>query len=142
MKKTWLIVCLFGIYMSTYADTQRMWIFLSDKGENVQKRLSKPSAFLSKASLALKKEKGVVLNAQDLPVSQSYVGALAGYDCKVLSASKWLNAVAVDIPDNCIQEVRDLCFVTGITAGQSYFGKAAARCFWMPASRRTTRRAT
>ena len=120
MKKTGLIIGLLGIYMSIYADTQRMWIFLSDKGENVQKRLSKPSAFLSKASLALKKEKGIVLNAQDLPVWQSYIGALAGYDCKVLSTSKWLNAVAVDIPDNCIEEVRDLCFVTGLTVVQKF----------------------
>lgn len=114
MKKTWLIIGLLGIYMSIYADTHRMWIFLSDKGENIQKRLSKPTAFLSKASLALKKEKGITLNEQDLPVWQSYVGALGNYDCKVLSTSRWLNAVAVDIPENCLEEVQDLCFVKDI----------------------------
>lgn len=120
MKKTWLILSLLGIYMSTFADTYRMWIFLSDKGENIKKRLSKPTAFLSKASLALKKEKGIVLNAQDLPVWQSYVGALSNYECKVLSTSRWLNAVAVDIPDNCIEEVNNLCFVTGIKPVQKF----------------------
>ncbi len=120
MKKTWLIFSLLGIYMSMNADTHRMWIFLSDKGENVQKRLAKPSAFLSKASLALKKEKGIILNEQDLPVWQSYLGGLSNYDCKVLSTSRWLNAVAVDIPDNCIEEVNALCFVTGMKPVQTF----------------------
>lgn len=118
MKKIMLAALVASIASSSFAQT-RMWVFLADKGANTQAKLQQPARFLSEKALENRKEKGIALTEEDLPVLNEYVTALNRYDCKVLSTSRWLNAVAVEIPQNCEEEVRDLCFVTGIKPIQS-----------------------
>lgn len=116
MKKLTFIVLLLFTGLQLSARDYRVWVFFSDKGEKTEQRLKNPESFLSKESILKKKNKGIGLTEGDLPVWNQYVETLSQFDCKVLGKSRWLNAVAVEVPDNCLEEVKNLCFVTGSQA--------------------------
>ncbi len=114
MKKLTFVVLLLLAGIQLNARDYRVWVFLSDKGENISKRISQPEKFLSQESIQNKKQKGIKITEGDLPVWSSYLETLGHYDCKMLGKSRWLNAVAVQVPDNCLEEVTSLCFVTEV----------------------------
>lgn len=116
MKKLTFIVLLLFTGLQLNARDYRVWIFFSDKGEKIGQRLAHPESFLSKESIQKKKNKGIGFTEGDLPVWNQYVETLSQYECKVLGKSRWLNAVAVQVPENCLEEVNELCFVTGSKA--------------------------
>lgn len=112
MKKVFFVSIMLLVSVTGFADN-RMWIFLSDKGNQTAQSLKHPEKLLSKEARQMRKEKGIAINAEDLPVLGSYVKELQKYDCEILSTSRWLNAVAVNVSDECLNEVQSLCFVEG-----------------------------
>lgn len=101
------------------AQTQRYWVFLSDKGTEAPQWLSNPRAFLSADALALKAEKGISIDESDIPVSQAYRSVLAANSQKVLYASRWLNAVAVEVNPAQLAAIQALPFTQSITPVQT-----------------------
>lgn len=113
MKKQLIFLAISLLWGMNVMSQQATWVFLSDKGDCVAERLAEPEAFLSPAAIAARQAKGLQLDASDLPVFQAYVEELKIHSYQVLSTSKWLNAVAVQLPAECLEEVEALDFVTG-----------------------------
>lgn len=74
-----------------------VWVFFTDKGNEVQNYLSKPTTVVSEKSL---KRRAKVLNEdkliteKDVPVNQSYVEQIKSKGFQVKQKTKWFNGVS------------------------------------------------
>lgn len=114
MKKPIILFLFWVTTLSMFAQNQRVWVCLSDKGQNIAARLAHPEQFLSPSALAIKAEKGILLDESDLPVAGEYLQTLQQYNCKVLGKSRWLNAVALELSSKELAIIKDLPFVTSV----------------------------
>lgn len=74
-----------------------VWIYFSDKGEDVNEKLNNPETFLTDKSLVrrLNKIKGEnIVDFRDVPVNRNYIRELTGSGIKIRNVSKWFNAVS------------------------------------------------
>jgi len=93
---------------------QQAWVFLADKGNCVAEQLAKPSDFLSPKAIEKRKANQVSIDQSDLPVASEYMDILKIHSHRLLGSSRWLNAVAVEIDESCLEELEALDFVTGL----------------------------
>jgi serine protease AprX len=79
------------------AEELLVWVFFSDKGENVQSYYSKQNTVVSEKSL---KRRAKVLNenelisTRDLPVNESYIDEVKSLGFRVKQKTKWFNGVS------------------------------------------------
>lgn len=109
MKYLW--ICVLWLAALPVSGQQAYWVFLKDKGPGAAQRLSQPETFLSADALAIRREKGVAVDLDDVPVSPAYLQSLRSCGFEVIGASRWLNAAVVrtDAPES----LRQLAFVAG-----------------------------
>jgi len=91
------------------------WVFLTDKGAAGKQRV--PQNVVSLRSLARRAKVmpyGKLVQAQDLPVAQAYVDAIAGHVQLVRKQSRWFNAVSVQATRAQLLELAELSFVKEI----------------------------
>jgi len=93
---------------------EKVWVFFTDKGTNVEESLAHPEKLLSSEALARRAEKGLSVDIHDVPVHGDYLDILNEFELEVLSTSRWLNAAAVSVKAECIDELNKLCFVNGL----------------------------
>ncbi|MBN2029802.1 S8 family peptidase [bacterium] len=102
-------------------DDQKYWVFFKDKGENgvLQKNGFEAGLTLNISQRALMRRAKVqneekLIDFFDLPVSAQYIQQLevVGLECRVVS--RWLNGVSVVIPQEILEEVRSLPFVSRV----------------------------
>lgn len=108
-----MLICLALLLGNTISAQERFWIMLSDKGPEATQLLEQPETFLSEAAIARRASNGIAINASDLPVHADYVEQIEQIGANVLSASRWLNAVAVEASEAQLERIDKLCFVTG-----------------------------
>ncbi len=104
---------------------QKVWVFLSDKGNCVEEQLQQPENFLSAEAIENRKLHGISIDESDLPVVSAYVEQLKMHSHQVVGTSRWLNAVAVELTPDCVEEVEALDFVTGLRPMQSLVKSSA-----------------
>lgn len=93
------------------------WIFLKDKGPDIQTRLvqfqdSLPERTIARRRKAIAAE--TVVDINDLSVYKPYSDSLAGYLIKTREESRWLNAVSAELKESDIPRIKDLAFVTDL----------------------------
>jgi serine protease AprX len=74
-----------------------VWVFFSDKGDNLHNYLSKPSTVVSEKSLKRRAkvlDENNLLTPRDLPVNMEYVDQLESIGFKVKNKTKWFNGVS------------------------------------------------
>jgi serine protease AprX len=74
-----------------------VWVFFSDKGDNLQNYLNKPSTVVSDKSLKRRAKvlsENKLLTQRDLPVNQTYVDQLVSIGFQVKNKTKWFNGVS------------------------------------------------
>jgi serine protease AprX len=101
--------------------TGKYWVFFKDKGNKFQAELirSLTGSDLGLPSRAMIRRAKVrrgsqLLDDSDLPVSMAYIRELRKLDLKPLTVSRWLNSVSIRIPENQIQTVLSMPFVSRI----------------------------
>lgn len=114
MKKQIIFLTVLAASMQLFAQNSRMWIFFTDKGQNIEAQLAHPEQFLSATSLERRSQKGISLDESDLPVCKAYTQALQQQNCTILSASRWLNAVAIEANPQQLAAIQQLKFVSGV----------------------------
>lgn len=99
MRKIVLCFALVCCVLSLQAQrTDKYWVSLRDK-QGCVFMLDNPSEFLSVRALERRQRQGIVVDSLDLPVSEVYVQALRQAGLTVQNQSKWLNGVAVFVPE-------------------------------------------
>jgi subtilisin family serine protease len=91
-----------------------VWVFFSDKGENIQNYLSKPSTVVSEKSLkrrakVLSQDK--LITQTDLPVNQNYIDQLNSLGFQVKQKTKWFNGVSGWVRKSELTRFTNLPFV-------------------------------
>ncbi len=83
--------------------------------------VKRPEQFLSRKSIARRQRQRLKIDKTDLPVTPSYVEAIAGTGASVLLASKWNNTVLVQVEDTTLMErVAQLPCVGGVRKVAAY----------------------
>jgi len=93
----------FGLVCASQAQS-KYWIVLKDKPLTA-------SPCLSPTSLADRQQRGLAVDASDLPLDRTYLDALTQQGIRPLNRSRWLNAVSAELTDNQLAAVRQLPFV-------------------------------
>jgi subtilisin family serine protease len=105
------------IISSTEDSQMLIWVFLKDKGNNIENYINSPETVVSEKSL---KRRGKVLSKtslikfEDIPVNQNYIDQLTNLGFKVKHKSKWFNAVSGYINKTDIVSISRLPFVNSI----------------------------
>ncbi|MFO7370031.1 MAG: S8 family serine peptidase [Bacteroidales bacterium] len=89
-----------------------------------------PAEFLSQKALERRKNQGIPITHNDLPVSQVYIDSLKWAGAKVLHTSKWLNTATIQVSDSLILDrISGFGFVRKTTTAlnkQSYHSRKKA----------------
>jgi serine protease AprX len=95
-------------------DTARFVITFSDR-KGSPYSVGNPSAYLSARAILRRTNQGISIKLNDLPVNPSYIDSVAKTGVKILTHSKWLNAVSIDTTGhpNAMNKILALPFVTG-----------------------------
>lgn len=91
-----------------------MWIYFTDKGDNVNRFFSNPELIVSKESLERRKKvlpPNNLIDYDDLPVNEEYVNVIKNKVIEIKHRSRWFNAISVIIDKQNINELTLLPFV-------------------------------
>lgn len=92
----------------------KYWIQFTDKGNNPYS-LSNPSAYLSADAIQRRTNFNIALDSADLPVTPSYIAAVAQTGVTVRAVSKWLNGVVIITSDTAaLSQINQLPFVQAV----------------------------
>jgi subtilisin family serine protease len=96
---------------SSQSEEILVWVFFTDKGENIQNYLSNPLTVVSEKSL---KRRAKVLSADklisvtDLPVNSNYISQLKRLGFKIKHQTKWFNGVSGWVTKSELVQIADL----------------------------------
>jgi serine protease AprX len=99
-------LCLLWI-VSSWAQTEKSWIFLSDKPAN-----ARPA--LSEAAQQGRIQRGIVLDQRDFPLAPAYLQRLQSLGVAIDQRSRWFNAVSASLSPTLRAQVAALPFVRAI----------------------------
>ncbi len=116
-----------GMSVSAQSYEAHYWVSFTDKLHN-DFSLEDPGAFLSERALQRRARQGIVLTAQDLPVSQQYVDSLERLGPVIINVSKWFNGAVIATDDQALIDTIDhLDFILGapVPVRPSYYLKSS-----------------
>lgn len=113
---------LFSIFLAKVfsQNVEKKWIFLRDKGANVDYYLAHPELYLSQRAIERRAKYGIPIDITDVPVEKGYVQSIQSTGAKVIGVSNWLNAVCVEATSAQIQSLKNLPFVKEIKNHTTY----------------------
>ncbi|MCP5062361.1 MAG: S8 family serine peptidase [Ignavibacteriae bacterium] len=91
-----------------------VWIYLNDKGNNLQQFFNDPKTVVSERSLKRRsKVKPIdkLIDYSDIPITEEYVEKLSELGIKIKHRSKWLNAVSCYVTKDILQKLQTINFV-------------------------------
>ncbi len=101
----------------------KVWIYFTDKGNNVNNFLKHPELVVSKKSLlrrAKTMDKNSLIDFRDVPVSKNYIKTLSSYNITIHHRSRWFNAVSAYADKNGISQIEHLSFIKKIDLVRSF----------------------
>ncbi|MCS7075756.1 MAG: S8 family peptidase [Bacteroidia bacterium] len=101
-------------------NVEKKWIFLTDKGNNVEYYLSHPELYLSQRAIERRAKYGIPIDITDVPVKRDYLQTIQSTGAKIVGVSNWLNAVCVEANSTQIQNLSILPFVKEIKNHTTY----------------------
>lgn len=112
-----LMMILCACISTTQGQFKKHVIYFKDKANSAY-TLSNPQEYLSQRAIDRRTRYGITVDSTDLPVSVQYVQQIAAMPgVTVLGASKWFNAIAVQVTDeNLIDDILSLPFVVSTKA--------------------------
>ncbi len=99
-----------------------IWIYFSDKGNDIEKYLSNPTSVISEKSLKRRKklDSESSIEISDLPVHQTYIEKLLQTGFQIRNKSKWFNSVSGFATREQINNISKMPFVKYIDVVKGY----------------------
>ena len=91
-----------------------IWVFFSDKGNNLEEYYNNPTMVVSEKSLQRRSkvlDANSLISLTDLPVNENYVSEVQSSGFKVKHRTKWLNGVSGWATKQVIDELTNLSYV-------------------------------
>lgn len=93
---------------------QTYWVYLTDKQYSAYS-LERPDTFLSERTLERRRRLHIPVSYSDLPVSAVYIKQVEAAGARVITTSRWLNALSIQVEDTSIlKDIAALDCVLGI----------------------------
>ncbi len=106
---------LLGLLLLTTSMHAQHVYWVTFSGKDTRFSMGSPQQFLSSKAILRRQKFGIPVTETDLPVSKLYLEQLTQKGIMVLSTSKWLNGVAVKVPDKKYADtLKQYPFVTGV----------------------------
>ena len=91
-----------------------VWVFFTDKGNEIQSYLNKPTTVVSEKSLkrrakVLSEDK--LITERDLPVNQSFIEQIKAEGFRVKQKTKWFNGVSGWVTKTELTKISNLPYV-------------------------------
>ncbi len=91
-----------------------IWVFFTDKGDNLAEYYNNPTTVVSEKSLRRRSkvlDENSLISLTDLPVNKNYVNELQNSGFKVKHRTKWLNGVSGWATKQVIEELTNISYV-------------------------------
>jgi len=91
-----------------------IWVFFTDKGNNLAEYYSNPTMVVSEKSLQRRSkvlDANLLISLTDLPLNENYISELQNSGFKVKHRTKWLNGVSGWATKQVIEELNNLSIV-------------------------------
>ncbi len=105
------------IVNSDKKETFTVWIFFTDKGNNLNAKLADAEKNLPQHAVNRRKKimkKQSVATFYDIPISENYLTQILNHIDKLRQKSNWLNAISAEVTKNQLNELNRLAFVKKI----------------------------
>ncbi|MFY7971074.1 MAG: S8 family serine peptidase [Flavobacteriales bacterium] len=111
------LFCFFLLFAPLLGTSQSHWVFLSGKAG----ARFNPLEYFDQKAIDRRLREGISLSdSTDFPLSTAYVSIITEMVDSVSGHSRWLNALAVEATDSQMERVRQLPFVSGVEAMQTF----------------------
>ena len=111
--KHFLSLCFLMISIFSWSQEYYM-VYLKPK-TNTQTYLSNPSLMLSQRAQERRINRNIILDDKDVPLNQTNLQQIKNLDLTFHGASKWLNAVMVEVfDDTTVTQLQNLSFVQNV----------------------------
>lgn len=100
-----------------------VWIYLRDKGPDVQQKLSNPLSLVTQRSLDRRKNvknANQLVEEADVPVYEPYVNEISTKTLSLRQQAKWLNALSAEVNKEQLSELSNLNYVIQIELVETY----------------------
>jgi serine protease AprX len=117
MKRIYLIVIslLAAFNLFSQVAPGKYFVEFTDKNNNPYS-LDKPSEFLSGRAIQRRQNQWIGIDSTDLPLTPSYVGSIRELGITIITQSKWLNGIIIDLPDSTLLDtIRKFPFVKKVS---------------------------
>lgn len=104
----WSLISL--ITFSGVNAQQKAFFYLRDKS-NSSYSVSRPEQYLSERAIQRRTRQNLSITETDLPPNRSYLDSIRGTGAKVISASRWFNAVFVEGDSSALKKISGFSFV-------------------------------
>jgi serine protease AprX len=91
-----------------------VWVFFTDKGNQIQSYFSNPTSVVSEKSLKRRAKvlsEGNLINERDLPVYQNYIRQIEAQGLRLKQKTKWFNGVSGFATKSELTQIANLQFV-------------------------------
>lgn len=114
MRNIFLVALLFsGLFADAQTLVYKFWVELSDKNNNGFS-IDKPEAFLSQRAIERRKNQGIAITYDDMPITATYRDGVEKLGVEIVHSSKWFNALTIRCTDTSVmKEIRKLPYVMG-----------------------------
>lgn len=120
MKYSIIALLVFITFELSGQALNKYWVQFTDKN-NTPYSIFKPQEFLSPRAIERRRNQGIPIVLNDLPVTPDYINTIKSFGVEVYLTSKWFNAVTVYIEDEItLQRVKNLPFVKKVEATGRY----------------------
>jgi subtilisin family serine protease len=106
-------------YLELYKNSEaiKVWIYFTDKGENLERFYLNPELVVSKVSLERRKKvlpENQLIDFQDIPVNGNYINQIKSNVIKIIHPSRWFNSVSAIVYPDQINELVNFPFIKEI----------------------------
>ncbi len=99
MKNLLSLFVLIIFSQSGFSQSEKVWVFFTDKGPSVDTKVAHPEKYLSLKAIYRRQNQDIDIHESDVPVYNGYLDIINDLGVKVVGRSKWLNAVSVEIQE-------------------------------------------
>ncbi|UCH64449.1 MAG: S8 family peptidase [Ignavibacterium sp.] len=102
------------MYSSTGDEELLVWIFFTDKGENISHYFANPQSVVSEKSLKRRRKvlpEAKLISEMDLPVNEEYIDEIVNRGLRVKQRSRWFNGVSGFATKSEIVSISQLVYV-------------------------------
>lgn len=121
MKRYFWLIVFAVLTAGSVSAAENWWVFLRGKG-NLSNEQIQNIAGRALTGRALKRLHGIGKSPgiMDVPIYKPYIDSLRAAGFEIVGRSKWLNAVAVSIPDDKLDRLSHFSFVVSLTRCATY----------------------